>query len=121
MIATRTTLKICKDARSLLFPKASRSSFKEVKSVERGHRLRICKIYTLEHEPMLLLHRAGERRRLLYRRLVKFITQRKDMSAQISLSFELISLLNWLLRHEKTMLNNVISHSLERGFAEELE
>lgn len=43
------------------------------------------------------------------------------MSAQISLSFELISLLNWLLRHEKTMLNNVIKHALERGFAEELE
>ena len=43
------------------------------------------------------------------------------MSAQISLSFELISLLNWLLRHEKTMLNTMIRHSLERGFAEELE
>ena len=37
------------------------------------------------------------------------------MSAQISLSFELISLLNWLLCHEKTMLNNVIKHALERG------
>ena len=43
------------------------------------------------------------------------------MSAQISLSFELISLLNWLVRHEKAMLNSIIRHALERGFAEELE
>ena len=47
--------------------------------------------------------------------------KRKDMSAQISLSFELVSLLNWLLRHEKTMLNTMVKHALERGFAEELE
>lgn len=43
------------------------------------------------------------------------------MSAQISLSFELISLLNWLLRHEKTMLNSMLRQALEHGFAEELE
>lgn len=43
------------------------------------------------------------------------------MSAQISLSFELVSLLNWLLRHEKTMLNTLVKHALERGFAEELD
>jgi hypothetical protein len=43
------------------------------------------------------------------------------MSAQISLSFELVSLLNWLLRHEKTMLNSIVKHALEHGFAEELE
>lgn len=43
------------------------------------------------------------------------------MSAQISLSFELISLLNWLLRHEKTLLNAMLKQALEHGFAEELE
>lgn len=43
------------------------------------------------------------------------------MSAQISLSFELISLLNWLLRHEKAMLNAMLKQALEHGFAEELE
>lgn len=43
------------------------------------------------------------------------------MSAQISLSFELISLLNWLLRHEKVTLNTMLKQALEHGFAEELE
>ncbi len=47
--------------------------------------------------------------------------KRKDMSAQISLSFELISLLNWLLRHEKTLLNAMLKQALEHGFAEELQ
>ncbi len=43
------------------------------------------------------------------------------MSTQVSLSIELVCLLNWLVRHEKAMLNNLLKHALERGFADELD
>jgi hypothetical protein len=43
------------------------------------------------------------------------------MSTQISLSLELISLLSWLLKHEKTALSNLVRNALEHGFAEEID
>ncbi len=43
------------------------------------------------------------------------------MNANVSLSFELILLLNWLLKHEKAQLNNLVKHALENGFMQEIE
>ncbi len=43
------------------------------------------------------------------------------MNANISLSFELILLLNWLLKHEKAQLNNLVKDALEKGFMQEIE
>ncbi len=43
------------------------------------------------------------------------------MNANVSLSFELILLLNWLAKHEKTQLNNLVKHALENGFVQEIE
>lgn len=43
------------------------------------------------------------------------------MSAQISLSFELICLISWLLKNETATLNSLVKNAIERGFAEELE
>ncbi len=42
------------------------------------------------------------------------------MNTQISLSFELICLLSWLLKNEQAMLNTLIKHAVEHGFAEEI-
>jgi hypothetical protein len=42
------------------------------------------------------------------------------MTTQISLSLELISLINWMLKKEKTMLNSLVKHAIEHGFIEEL-
>lgn len=42
------------------------------------------------------------------------------MSTQISLSFELICLLSWLLKNEQAMLNSLVKHAIEKGFAEEI-
>lgn len=43
------------------------------------------------------------------------------MTAQISLSFELICLINWLLKNEPAMLNTLVKNAIERGFVDELE
>lgn len=43
------------------------------------------------------------------------------MTTQISLSFELICLINWLLKNETATLNSLVKNAIERGFAEELE
>ncbi len=43
------------------------------------------------------------------------------MTTQISLSFELISLLSWLMKHEKNMLNSLVKHALDHGFAEQFD
>lgn len=43
------------------------------------------------------------------------------MNANISLSFELILLLNWLVKNEKAQLNNLIKGALEKGFIQEIE
>jgi len=43
------------------------------------------------------------------------------MNANISLSFELILLLNWLVKHEKAQLNNLVKDALEKGFMQEIE
>lgn len=43
------------------------------------------------------------------------------MNANVSLSFELILLLDWLLKHEKAQLNNLVKHALENGFMQEIE
>jgi HD-GYP domain-containing protein (c-di-GMP phosphodiesterase class II) len=43
------------------------------------------------------------------------------MNANISLSFELILLLNWLLKYEKAELNSLVKHALENGFMQEIE
>ena len=42
------------------------------------------------------------------------------MTTQISLSLELISLINWMLKKEKTLLNSLVKHAIEHGFIEEL-
>lgn len=43
------------------------------------------------------------------------------MTTQISLSFELISLLSWLIKHEKALLNSLVKHALDHGFAEQFD
>lgn len=42
------------------------------------------------------------------------------MTAHISLSFELISLISWIIKNERTLLNNLVKQAVEHGFAEEL-
>ena len=42
------------------------------------------------------------------------------MNSQIALSFELVSLINWIVRNEKSLLNNLVKHAIEHGFGEEL-
>ncbi len=42
-------------------------------------------------------------------------------SNNISLSLELICLMNWLLKHEKQGLNTLIKQAIQHGFAKELE
>ncbi|MCB9493658.1 MAG: hypothetical protein H6679_05280 [Epsilonproteobacteria bacterium] len=43
------------------------------------------------------------------------------MSNHISISLELISLINWLMKNEKAMLHSLIKHAIKNGFAQELE
>lgn len=43
------------------------------------------------------------------------------MDTQLSLSYELIYLMGWLLKHEKNMLNSLIKHALKNGLALDLE
>lgn len=43
------------------------------------------------------------------------------MSINISLSFELICLINWLLKNEKQLINALVKQALKNGFAHELE
>ncbi len=43
------------------------------------------------------------------------------MSTQISLSFELICLVSWLLKNEKAMLNTLVKHAIQHGFVDELQ
>lgn len=43
------------------------------------------------------------------------------MDKHLSLSFELIYLMGWLLKHEKGMLNSLIKHALKNGLAHDLE
>jgi len=43
------------------------------------------------------------------------------MSINISLSFELICLINWLLKNEKQLINALVKQALKNGFAQELE
>lgn len=42
------------------------------------------------------------------------------MTAHISLSFELISLITWIIKNERNLLNNLVKQAVEHGFAEEL-
>ena len=42
------------------------------------------------------------------------------MTAHISLSFELISLITWIIKNERHLLNNLVKQAVEHGFAEEL-
>jgi len=42
------------------------------------------------------------------------------MAESFSLSLELICLMNWLLKHEKTKLRTLIEEALKNGFSEEL-
>jgi len=42
------------------------------------------------------------------------------MTAHISLSFELISLIRWIIKNERNLLNNLVKQAVEHGFAEEL-
>lgn len=51
-----------------------------------------------------------------------FETQKGDfMDKHLSLSFELIYLMGWLLKHEKGMLNSLVKHALKNGLAQDLE
>jgi hypothetical protein len=43
------------------------------------------------------------------------------MDKHLSLSFELIYLMGWLLKHEKGMLNSLIKHAIKNGLAQDLE
>ncbi len=43
------------------------------------------------------------------------------MDRHLSLSFELIYLMGWLLKHEKGMLNSLIKQALKNGLAQEME
>lgn len=43
------------------------------------------------------------------------------MENDITLSFELLVLINWLMQNEKPMLNNLIKHALKNGLSEEFE
>jgi len=43
------------------------------------------------------------------------------MTPQVSLSLELICLLSWLVKHDKSTLHKLVKHAVENGFAEELE
>lgn len=43
------------------------------------------------------------------------------MDKHLSLSFELIYLMGWLLEHEKGMLNSLIKHAIKNGLAQDLE
>jgi hypothetical protein len=38
------------------------------------------------------------------------------MDSSLSLSFELVYLMSWLLKNEKTMLNNLVKHAIKNGF-----
>ena len=42
------------------------------------------------------------------------------MTTQISLSFELICLISWLLKNDKVMINTLVKHALDNGFVEEI-
>lgn len=42
------------------------------------------------------------------------------MSSSLSLSYELISLMGWLLKHEKSALSALIADALRKGFSEEI-
>ncbi len=43
------------------------------------------------------------------------------MSNNFSLSLELVLLMNWLLKHEKRKIKNLIDKTLDKGFYEELD
>jgi len=46
---------------------------------------------------------------------------RSLMETNVSLTFELFFLMNWLLKHEKALLNSLIKHAIDHGFAQDLE
>lgn len=43
------------------------------------------------------------------------------MNSSLSLSFELIYLIGWLLKNEKRMLNSMIKHAVKNGLAHDLQ
>jgi hypothetical protein len=43
------------------------------------------------------------------------------MESDISLSFELLVLLNWIMQNERPILNNMIKHALKDGLEDEFE
>ncbi len=43
------------------------------------------------------------------------------MNSSLSLSFELVYLMKWLLQHEKKMLNALVKHAIKNGFAHDLK
>ena len=43
------------------------------------------------------------------------------MDKHLSLSLELIYLMGWLLKHEKSMLNSLVKNALKNGLAQDLE
>lgn len=48
-------------------------------------------------------------------------TKEDFMSINISLSLELVCLVNWLLKKEKHLINALVKQALKNGFAQELE
>jgi hypothetical protein len=44
-----------------------------------------------------------------------------SVDTNISLSLELLCLINWLLKHEKPMINSMIKHAIKNGFIQDLE
>ena len=43
------------------------------------------------------------------------------MSSSLSLSFELVFLMNWLLKNEKAMLGDLIKHAIKHGFDKDVK
>ncbi len=43
------------------------------------------------------------------------------MNSSLSLSFELIYLMGWLLKNEKKMLNALVKHAIKKGLAQDLK
>ena len=43
------------------------------------------------------------------------------MDTNLSLSFELIYLMGWLLKNEKSMLNDLVKHAVKNGLAQDLQ
>ncbi len=56
-----------------------------------------------------------------YRYVITTLVKGVIMETNLSLSFELICLMEWLLKHEKNMLNGLIKQAIKGGLAADLK